>query len=159
MARVTWRVALIATAILAVAVLAACGGGSSSKDKNAYAKKVNAAQTNFAQTVSTVAQAGDSKNSVSQQQKTLRRFETAIDGVVRELRGIDAPSEVTKEHERLTAVMTGFGKAISEANDAMRNPTPRTIELAKKRVATATESVNARVNAAIAAINAKLRGK
>jgi hypothetical protein len=109
--------------------------------------------------VTTVAQETGAKNSVSQQQKTLQRFSKAIDGVVADLRGIDAPSEVTKEHERLTAVMAGFGNAISEANAAMRNPTPRAIELAKRRVATATESVNARVNAAIAAINVKLRGK
>jgi ABC-type glycerol-3-phosphate transport system substrate-binding protein len=159
MARVTRRVAVILTAILAVTALAACGGGTSSKDKNAYAKKVNAAQTKFAQTVTTVSQAGGSKNSVSQQRKTLQRFAKAIDGVVTDLRGIDAPTEVTKEHARLTAVMTGFGKAIAEANAAMRNPTPSGIELAKKRVGTATQSVNARVNAAIAAINAKLRGK
>lgn len=159
MARVTRRVAPIVMAILAVTALAACGGGTSTKDKNAYAKKVNAAQTKFAQTVSTVDQAGGSKNSVSQQQSKLRRFKLAIDGVVGDLRRIDSPSEVSKEHERLVAVMAGFGQDIGQANTAMRDPTPRGIELAKRRLSTATQSVNERVNAAIAAINAKLRGK
>jgi hypothetical protein len=54
MARVTRGVAAVVTVLLAVAALAACGGGTSTKDKNAYAKKVNAAQTKFAETVSTV---------------------------------------------------------------------------------------------------------
>jgi hypothetical protein len=160
MARLTRRLASIAAAVVAVAARAACGGGgTSTKDKNAYAEKVNAAQTKFASTVTTVSQDGGSRNSISQQRKTLRRFQAAIESVVRDLRAIDAPSEVTKEHQQLTNVMTGFGKAIGEANAAMRNPTPRGIEQAQQRVSAATQSVNARVNAAIAAINVKLKGK
>jgi hypothetical protein len=159
MARVTRRVAATVTAIVAVLALAACGGGTSTKDKNAYARKVNAAQQRFASTVRTVDQASGSKSSISRQQRTLKRFETAIQGVIKELKAIDAPSEVTSEHGKLVAVMTGFGTAIGQANDAIRNPTPQGIDLAKRRLAAATQSVNARVSAAIAAINAKLRGK
>lgn len=158
MARLNRRVAATATAFVAVLALAACGGGTSTKEKNAYAQQVNAAQQRFASTVSSVSQQTGS-NSIRQQQRTLQRFEIAIAGVVKELNAIDAPSEVTKEHERLTSVMTGFGKAIGQANDAMRNPTANRIETAQRDVATATSSVNARVSAAIAAINAKLRGK
>lgn len=160
MARLTRRFAPAAAAIVVAAALVACGdGGTSTKEKNAYAEKVNAAQTKFASTVTTVSQSEGSKNSISRQRETLRRFEAAINGVVRDLRAIDPPSEVTKEHARLTAVMSGFGKAIGDANDAMSNPTPRGIEQAQQRIATATQSVNARVNAAIAAINVKLKGK
>ncbi len=159
MARVTRRAASIAAALAAVLALNACGGdASSTKDKNSYAQKVNTAQTTFAETVTTVSQESGSKSSISRQQKTLRRFETAIESVVKDLRAIDPPSEVTKEHEQLTAVMSGFGKAISDANDAMRNPTPRAIDQAQERIAAATQSVNSRVNAAIAAINSKLKG-
>ena len=160
MARLTRRCASIAAARVAAGVLGACGSsGTSTKDRNAYAEKVNAAQTKFASTVTTVSQAGGSSSSISQQRKTLERFQAAIESVVRDLRAIDAPSEVTKEHKQLTSVMTGFGKAIGEANAAMRNPTPRRIEQAQQRVQAATQSVNARVNAAIAAINVKLKKK
>jgi hypothetical protein len=159
MARVTRRVAAVVTALLAVTALAACGGGTSTKDKNAYAEKVNAAQTKFAQTVSTVDKASGSAGSITQQQRTLRRFKRALDGVVADLRRIDPPSEVAKEHEQLTSVMVRFRKDIGQANDAMRNPTPSGIEFAKRRLATVTTSVNARVSAAIAGINIKLRGK
>jgi hypothetical protein len=157
MARVTGGVASIVTLILAAVALGACGGGTSTKEKNAYAEQVNAAQLKFASTVRTVAEESRS-SSLSRQQRTLRRFETAIVGVVGDLRKIDAPSEVSKEHQQLISVMRGFGNDIGQANEAMRNPTPRTIELAKRRVETATRSVNARVDAAVAAINVKLHG-
>jgi hypothetical protein len=160
MARLTRRFALIAAALVACVTLVACGdGGTSTKEKNAYAEKVNAAQTKFASTVTTVSQSEGSNNSISHQRETLRQFEAAIDSVVRDLRAIDPPSEVTKEHARLTAVMSGFGKAIGDANAAMKNPTPHGIEQAQQQIATATQSVNARVNAAIAAINVKLKDK
>ncbi len=158
MARVTRRMVVVVAPILAALALAACGdSGTASSDKNAYAEKVNDAQTTFATTVTSVARGAGAKSSVSRQQRTLRRFETAIDGVVADLKKIDAPEEVTDEHEQLIAVLSRFGSDISQANDAMRNPTPRTIAAAQRRVQAATQSVNSRVNAAIAAINAKLR--
>jgi hypothetical protein len=154
------RFVLTAAALVAAVALVACGdSGTSTKEKNAYAEKVNAAQTKFATTVTSVSQSGGASNSISRQRETLRRFEAAIESVVRDLNAIDPPSEVTKEHAQLTRVMSGFGKAIGDANAAMRNPTPRGIEQAQQSVATATQSVNARVNAAIAAINVKLKGK
>jgi hypothetical protein len=80
-------------------------------------------------------------------------------GVVNDLRRIDAPSEVSKEHEQLVSVMRRFADDIGQANDAMRSPTPRAIESARRRLKTATQSVNQRVGAAVAAINVKLRGE
>jgi ElaB/YqjD/DUF883 family membrane-anchored ribosome-binding protein len=156
MARLTRRFASTAAAVVAVAALSACGG-TSTKDKNAYAQKVNAAQQRFATSVGTVDQQSGSNASLAHQQATLRRFEQAIDGVVADLRKIDAPSDVTNEHDRLIAVMTSFGRDIGQATDSLRNPTQQGVERAKQRLATVTQSVNARVAAAIAAINLKLK--
>jgi hypothetical protein len=159
MARLTRRLASTAATVVAVAALSACGGGgTSTKDKNAYAQKVNEAQQRFATSVGTVDQQSGSNASLARQQATLRRFEQAIAGVVADLRKIDAPSDVTNEHGRLIAVMTAFGRDIGQATDSLRNPTQRGVERAKGRLATVTQSVNARVAAAIAAINAKLKG-
>ncbi len=161
MGHATRRVTAVFTVLAAALALAlaACGGGTSTKDKNAYAEKVNVAQQKFALTVSTVSGETGAKNTIREQQRTLQRFEKAIDGVIKDLRGIDPPSEFTAQHQKLTDVMTGFGKAISQANDAMRTPTPVGLAKAKAELATATRSVNSRVAAAIAAINLKLRGK
>ncbi len=158
MPRATRR-ALTVALFLAAAALSACGGGgeSDTKDKNAYARAVNDAQAEFASTVTTVSQEVGPNSSIRRQQRTLRRFEAAIEGVVEDLRGIDPPSAVEREHDGLVAVMSGFGDDIEQANEAMRNPTPRSLDFAKRRIATATQTVNARVNAAIAAINVKLR--
>jgi hypothetical protein len=159
MARVTRRVASTVTLILAVVALGACGGGTSTNEKNAYAREVNAAQTKFATTVSTAAsEESKGERSLSRLQVTLRRFHTAVDGVVRDLRHIDAPSEVSTEHEQLVSVMSGYGDQIGQTIEEMRNPTPRVAERAKQRLDSAQRSVTAQVNAAIAAINAKLRG-
>jgi hypothetical protein len=159
MARVTRRVASTVTLILAVVALGACGGGTSTNEKNAYARKVNAAQTKFASTVTTAA-SEESKGAqgLTGLQRTLRRFHTAVAGVVRDLRNIDAPSEVSSEHERLVSVMNGYGDQIGQTITEMRNPTPRVAERAKQRLDLAQRSVTAQVNAAIASINVKLRG-
>lgn len=160
MARLTRRFALIAATIAASVVLVACGdGGTSTKDKNAYAEKVNAAQNKFAASVSNVNQQSGSQQSISHQRETLTRFQHAIDAVVADLRRIDAPPEVAKEHARLVAVMTDFGANITQANAALRNPTTTGIAQAKQRLGSITGSVNARVAAAIAAINVKLKSK
>jgi hypothetical protein len=158
MARLTRRLASTAAAVGAAVALVACGSsGTSTKDRNAYAEKVNAAQTKFAATVTTVAQQPNAATTISVQRRTLGRFKRAIDGVVADLRRIDAPPEVTKEHDRLVAVMTDFGKNITQADDALRNPTPSALDRAKRQLASVTQSVNARVAAAIAAINVKLK--
>src|SRR3954447_17538584 len=98
MTRVTRRVASTVTLILAVVALGACGGGTSTNDKNAYAREVNAAQSKFASTVTTAAsEEAKGEQGLTRLQRTLRRFHTALDGVVRDLRNIDAPSEVSTE--------------------------------------------------------------
>jgi ElaB/YqjD/DUF883 family membrane-anchored ribosome-binding protein len=160
MTRVTRRAASIVTPILAVVALAACGGGTGTQDKNAYARQVNAAQTKFALTVSTAAsEESKGDQGTARLQLTLRRFRTAVDGVVRDLRHIDAPSEVSKEHEQLVSVMSGYGDEIGRTIEEMRNPTPRVAQRAKQRLDSAQRTVTAQVNAAIAAINVKLRGQ
>jgi hypothetical protein len=164
MSQVTRRVASTVTLVLAVVALGACGGGTPAQEKNAYAREVNAAQTKFASTVSTAA-SEESKGAqgLNRLQLTLQRFRAAIDDVVRDLRRINAPSEVSKEHAQLVSIMSGYGDDVRRAGDAMRdamrNPTPREAQLARQRLDSAQRSVTAQVNAAIAAINVKLSGK
>jgi hypothetical protein len=64
MARVTGGVASIVTLILVAVALGACGGGTTKKEKNTYAERVNAAQMKFASTVETVSQESGPKSSL-----------------------------------------------------------------------------------------------
>jgi len=145
---------LLAVAALA---LAACGGEDDQKAKNAYVGEVNAAQNEFADTVQTVSERITPKSSSSQDRKTLEQFQAAIADVVKNLRGIDVPDGVGSEHDQLVAAMSGFGDQIEEATTALRNPDSTKIAEAQRTIQTATQTVNLRIDAAIAAINSKLK--
>jgi hypothetical protein len=148
----------LAALLLAFAALAlgACGGDDDRKAKNAYVSEVNAAQSEFASTVTTVSERITPKSSSSQDRKTLEQFEAAIAEVVKNLRDVDVPEDVKSEHGQLVEAMSGFGDEIEKATKALRNPDTRTIAEAQKTIQRATQTVNVRIDAAIAAINSKL---
>ena len=138
------------------AALIACGGSDDREAKNAYVRQVNAAQAEFAQTVTTVSEGITEKSSSRQDRKTLEQFQTAIDDVVTDLRDIEVPGVVEDEHAQLVKAMTGFGSDIRGAINALSNPTQANIEQARKTITAAAQTVNVRIQAAIAAINSKL---
>jgi len=147
---------LLATMVLASVAIGACGGAEEVEQKNAYVRSVNAAQSEFASNVTTVSSAITAKSSAKQDRATLRRFEAAIKNVVGDLEKIEVPKAVTAEHRQLVAAMNAFGTDIASANAALRNPTTRTLDLAQQRISSATQTVNMKIDAAIAAINTKL---
>lgn len=149
----TTALLLIAFATLA---LAACGGGDEREARNDYVRQVNNAQSEFAQTVTTVSEQITEKSSSSDDRKTLQQFQTAISDVVTDLRDIDVPKAVESEHEQLVEAMTTFGSEIEKATAVLRNPDSRKIAEAQRTIQAATQTVNLRVEAAIAAINSKL---
>lgn len=151
---------LLSLLLAAVAVaLGACGGADERKEQNAYVREVNAAQTEFASEVTTVSQRITPKSSSGQDRKTLQAFETAIADVVAKLQKIKVPGSVTAEHKQLVGAMSGFGADIKKATDALQNPDSGTIAEAQRSIGTATQTVNQRIDAAIAAINSKLGKK
>ena len=144
----------------AAVALGACGGGDDDrKAKNAYVAEVNTAQNEFAATVTSVSERITNKSSSSQDRKTLQQFQAAIAAVVTNLRGIDVPNGVQSEHEQLVGAMSGFGTEIEKATLALRNPDSRRIAEAQRTIQSATQMVNLRIDAAIAAINSKLGQK
>jgi hypothetical protein len=152
---------LTAMLLIALAALAlgACGGGDERKAKNAYVRQVDNAQNEFAQTVTTVSERITQKSSSSQDRKTLQAFQTAIDDVVADLRAIEEPAAVKSEHAQLVKAMSGFGAEIRKATRALRNPDTNTIAEAQRTIQGATQTVNVRIEQAIAAINSKLGQK
>lgn len=146
--------------LLFVAVgLVACGGANERDVKNAYVQRVNEAQTDFADTVTTVSKRITSRSTSSQDRKTLQRFQVAIQDVVRKLEAIKAPDDLRIEHAGLVRAMTTFGTQIKKATAALRNPDSAAIAGAQRTIQTATQTVNARINSAIAAINSKINAK
>lgn len=153
------RIAALLVLLLAGVALVACGDDANSRDaKNAYVREVNAAQRAFADTVSSVSQRITRESSSAQDRRTLERFEAAIDQVVARLERIEVPRDVEPEHAQLVTAMRRFGAEIEKATAALRNPDTRSIAEAQRAIATATQTVNGRIEAAIAAINSKLAG-
>ncbi len=150
------RIVALICALLPALGLGACGGAAEREALNAYVAKVNAAQNEFASEVTTVSQQITRKSSAAKDRKTLKKFETAIDDVVTDLRAIDVPQKVRTEHDQLVSAMADFGAQISTATTALDKPTTRSIAEAQRSIATATQTVNAQIDAAIAAINSKL---
>ena len=152
------RAAPLLLLLLVAVALGACGEekGDTAEDKKAYVAKVNEVQERFASEVTTVTTEYTSKSSTDQDQKTLKAFETAISSFVEELRAIKVPSSLTTEHTQLVGAMRGYADDIAQANDALKNPTTRTLAEASDRIRTATQTVNTRLIAAREAINTKL---
>jgi hypothetical protein len=106
--------------------------------------------------VRTVSERITPKSSSKQDRKTLDEFQKAIADAVKNLKGIDVPGGVQSEHDQLVAAMSTFGQQIEAATAALQNPDSRTIAQAQRTIQTATQTVNLRIDAAIAAINSKL---
>ena len=152
------RLLALVALIAGAGALGACGGGDDNREaKNAYVAEVNAAQEEFASRITAVSQQITDKSSPAQDRRTLQRFETAIDAVVERLRGIEVPDDVQTEHEQLVEAMTDFGGEIGKATAALRDPDTRSIAEAQRAVTLATQTVNGQIDAALAAINSKLR--
>ena len=147
---------LVALLVGAVA-LGACGGEAESREaKNTYVRELNAAQQEFATDASRVSQQGKAA-SLGQYRRTLGRFEATISDFEKKLREIDVPSVVEDEHAQLIAALTRFGKDFEAVTGVLNNPNARTLGEAQNAITVATQRANARIEAAAAAIDSKLR--
>ena len=147
---------VLAPILLVAMLLALAGCGDSSSENNTYVRKVDAAQTQFATSVSRISQAITPTSTDRQDRRTLARFQDAVGRVVRQLRAIDVPAEVRDEHGRLIVAMERFGTDIEQASASLRTPTIESLQKARRQIGAATTAVDARIRAAIAAINAEL---
>ncbi len=150
---------IIALVLLAAgaAALGACGGEADSREaKNTYVRELNAAQQEFADNASRVSEQGRA-SSLGQYRRTLRRFEETIDTFATKLKEIEVPSVVEEEHEQLVAALTRFGADFEEITGVLNNPNARSLQEAQSAIAAATQRANARIEAAAAAIDSKLK--
>lgn len=144
---------------LLAATVAACGAseGNSTEEKNAYVRRINAAQRTYAVTVANVKKSITPSSTPRQDQRTIERFQDAITDIIRNLRTIKVPSDVRREHGLLVAAMTGFGKDIAATARTLRRPTIQAVAEAQRMLGAATITVNTKLAAARGAINRRLR--
>lgn len=154
---VSLRILSLLAVLLGAVALSACGDEANSRSaKNAYVRDLNAAQQQFATNASAVSQQG--AKSLGQYRRTLGRFQETISAFEAKLRAIQVPTVVSAEHEQLISAVTKFGTDFKEVSSALNNPNARALGEAKNAIMTATQRANARIEAAAAAIDSKLRG-
>jgi hypothetical protein len=147
------RVPAIVLACLGLA-LTGCGD---TKESNAYVDAVNRAQSEFATTSDKLANRITATSTTGQDRKVLAGFGTAVDGVVRRLRGVDPPEGVDKLHTQLIAAIDGYGAEIEKARVALRSRSAPRIIAAQTELVSAITTVSARINRTIEQINRQLR--
>ncbi len=143
--------------VLACLGLALAGCGKDAAESNAYVDEVNRAQNQFATTSDQLANRITATSTTGQDRKVLAGFGTAVDSVVRRLRGVDPPEDVDRLHGQLIAAIDGYGDEIKKARVALRSNSAPRIIAAQTELVSAITAVSARINRTIDQINRELR--
>ena len=150
------RVAAICVA--ALALVAAPGCGSDTKESNDYVSEINKVQTDFAnsvQKVGTSSSAGSDPAAAAK--KTFSDLSSAIDKVIADLKGIDAPDKVKDLHNDLISEMEQFNSQVKSAADSLDSKDPQAILKAQSEFATSASTLGTKISKTINDINAKLQ--
>ncbi|MFA9270094.1 hypothetical protein LRS13_08455 [Svornostia abyssi] len=148
------RILLVAFAAVAL-IAAGCGGDT--EEKNDYVDQVNKAQTEFADQVTKLSTAITSTSSSSTDQKTIESYQTAVDGVVKDLEGITPPEDVKAEHQQLVDAMSTYGESVGTALEDLQGGSAQDRLKAATELQTASSTAGTQINQAIEAINKKLQ--
>ena len=146
---------LAAGAVLLALLLGGCGGDDV-QESNAYVDSVNIAQSRFASSFERLARDITSSSTPEQDRRTLRSITKTLDETVVDLRKIVPPERVEAQHTQLIDTLAEYGEAIGAAEQKLGGSAEQATA-AEARLAADTARTSTRVNAAIAAINQKLR--
>jgi hypothetical protein len=146
-----FRGALLLVAVLAL--VAGSGCGSDTKTSNDYVKSLNKVQTDFADSVGKTTSASGGKP-----QDVFTKLGTAIDKLIADLKGVQAPDKVKSLHNDLIAEMTRFKAEVGKAGSALSSGDAAKITAAQTTFATKATAIGTQIEATIQAINKKLQG-
>jgi hypothetical protein len=153
MARTAW-IASVATLLIATLALLACGDDNT--EKNRYLEELTAAQMRFQTDQEQLEADATRSNSVQANRRALNRFADAIEDTITALRRIDVPPEVAAEHRRFVGVFVTWRSDVERFVGALKDATPASFKLARRRIAAATMTFNERSREAATKIDAKL---
>jgi hypothetical protein len=148
------RTAFLATLVIAVAALSACGDDS--QYKNRYIRDLTSAQLAYKETALRLGAAATTTSSPRQDQRTLDSFAAAIADTIAALRRIDVPPDVVAEHRRFVDVFVTWHDDVQRFTAALRNPTRTGVRRAQRQIAAANLTFNRSLRQAGTDIDAKL---
>lgn len=147
---------LLGVLIVLAGGVSGCANGGKVREANRYVNAVNTAQGSFADTSERLLREISPGSAPRKDRALLRRFYTAVDEFVAQLRAITPPANVRTLHERLTAAMVRFGTSLRGAGaDITSGVTSRVLD-GQQKLSVATAGVSKAINTTIAAINAAL---
>jgi hypothetical protein len=126
--------AVLATALLAAGLLAACGGD----EKEDYAKEVESVLEPLGTELQTLGTELSAATDEAGLVDGLSAAETEIDSAVSELEAIDVPSDVEQVNQDLITAISGFGDELAKVRDAAESGNAaalKTLALALPKVA------------------------
>jgi hypothetical protein len=142
-------------ALILVVVAAGCGGD---KDRDAYVKALNNAQTGLTQRFAALQSRITPTSNAAQDIKTLRAYEAAVGTTVGDLRDVEPPDGLAPLHRRFVDEVAAYGSALRKARAELDRDDPRAIIAAQGRLRSAVTAAGRRLDATIQAINQKLEG-
>jgi hypothetical protein len=150
------RTAAICCSVLSLVMAAGCGGDTASK--NDYVEAINKAQTDFANNVQKV---GSSSNAGSDPaaaaKETFANLGTAIDKVVADLKGVEAPEDVKALHNDLISEMEEFKGQVQDAAKSLDSGDATAVLKAQSKFAQSASTLGTRISKTISDINTKLQ--
>ncbi len=144
-----------AIALITALVLGACG--TDTDTKNRYVDSVNRTQTQLAERFNRLQSQITGTTSPDQDRATLGGFADAVDDAVRDLRGIEAPDEVSSLHRELIGEISEYSAAVGIARDALSSGNSEQVLDAQKELIGSVGRISARINRTTAAINDQLK--
>jgi hypothetical protein len=150
-------IASFVTVLVLALGVGACAETDAAATRNAYVRQLNAAQERLARAATEVKASITDASSVRQDRRTLVRYGTTMGGIVKTLRTVAVPANTRPEHAALVAALAEFRTEITAIVIELRSPTTRAIDDADHRLRDATKTFDAKLGAAVSAINRKLR--
>ncbi len=147
------RIVPMAGAATLLATFAACGG----VDKNAYVESVTKVQQktqNEANKLSTEMQSAKSAKAIG---RKLEELGTEVGANAKELDAIEAPSEVTKEHDEYVKLMTRFSSELERLGGKFETAKNSELGGILGETTKLTSDLATDENKIVTSINAKLR--
>lgn len=147
----------ILLALIAAAVLAGCGGGGNGANDD-YVTALNAAQNGLLQRVTQLNERITATSTPAQDRATLKAYETAVGGAVRDLRAIDPPDGFDDLHQQFVGEVAEYGTVVRRARDRLSGGTAKSSLAVRSTLPASLERIAQKLNATIKAINLKLQG-
>lgn len=140
-------------ALLATAALAACGG----VDKNAYVTQVTKVQQATQQDARALSDKMKSAKTPAQVATNLAALGTAVEKNAADLKKIEPPESVAKQHQEYVDLMKQYGTDLESLAAEVKKATPSTVKGILTKASSLTTNLSTQETKIVSSINTELQ--